>query len=289
MIKYVTVSVLALVLSAAMAARASTLTLRNGQQFQGNYLGGTQDEIQFQVNGQVKIFKTADVASIDFDSSAGVASNPAVAPTANPAPGANVASAAAAPMPNSPAVIGSNQAGLTQMVTVPQGSSVTVRMIDSVDSSVNKPGDVFHASLEDALVVGDVVVAKKDADVYGKLIQVQSAGRLTGKSELELQLTGIRAVNGTIQPIVSGDYQAAGKSRTGQSAEHGLGGAALGAIIGAVAGGGGGAAKGAVIGGAAGTGVTMVTKGEQVKVPSETLLQFQLSQPVTITLPKSSS
>lgn len=115
--------------------------------------------------------------------------------------GADVA--AAAPMPNSPAVIGSNQAGLTQVVTVPQGSSLTVRMIDSVDSSVNKPGDVFHASLEDALAVGDVVVAKKDAD--------RRCGRDRGDDGHQGRASEGAKRNATPIPALSAGYDHAAK------------------------------------------------------------------------------
>lgn len=236
-------------------AAAHVLRLKNGQVVQGTYLGGTKDQVQFLVNGEVRVYSTAEVASIQFTSTAA---------TAHPA-----------------------QAGsLTRMVTVPQGTKLLVRMIDSVDSSTNKVGDIFHASLEDDLRIGDVVVARKGADVYGKLVAVESAGRLTGKSELALELTGLRTVDGVVHPIVTGEYQEAGASRTGQTVKRAVGGAALGAVIGAIAGGGSGAAKGAGIGAAAGTGITLITRGEQVKVPSETLLEFQLAQPLTVTLPK---
>jgi hypothetical protein len=255
--RLVTLGLAVLLMAVAAAAQSSTLKLQDGRQFQGTYLGGTKDQIQFLINGEVKVFQTSEVSTIEF-----------AAP--------QVAEANA-------------DSGLNRSVTVPQGTSILVRMIDSVDSSVNKPGDIFHASLEDDLRIGDVVVARKGADIYGKLMQVKSAGRLTGKSELALELTGIRTLNGEIQPVVSGTYEEAGKSRTGQTAKRAVGGAVIGAVIGAIAGGGGGAAKGAGIGAAAGTGVTLITHGEQIKIPSETLLQFQLAQPFMITLPKASN
>lgn len=241
----------------AVAAQASTLRLKDGTVLQGTYLGGTKDQIQFMVNGEVKVYNTTDVASITF-----------------------VTTAQAADL--------AGAQGLTQAVTVPQGTPIVVRMIDSLDSSVNKPGDIFHASLENALKIGDVVVAQRGADVYGQLVSVKSAGRLAGKSELALKLNSIRTVNGTVQPIVTGEYEEAGKSRTKQTAKHAVIGAAIGAVIGGVTGGGGGAAKGAGIGAAAGTAVTVITHGEQIKVPSETLLQFQLAQPFLFTTAKQS-
>lgn len=279
MMKRLVAFALAAVFMAAVAAQASTLKLKDGRQFEGTYLGGTKDQVQFLINGQVRVFDTAQVYEIDFATpqpaaDAADSSAPATPPSTSPAP--------------QPAQYNSSSSGLTQTVTVPQGTSILIRMIDSVDSSTNKPGDIFHASLEDDLKIGDVVVAPKNADVYGKLIQVKSAGRATGKSELALELTGIRTVNGSIQPIVSGEYEEAGKSRTKQTVKHSIIGAAIGAAIGGIAGGGGGAAKGAGIGGAVGAGATMITHGEQIRIPSETLLSFQLAQPFMITVAKAS-
>lgn len=153
-------------------------------------------------------------------------------------------------------------------------------MIDSVDSSTNQIGDQFHASLESDLVVNGVVVAPKGADVYGKLEQVQSAGKIQGQSQLQLGLTGIR-INGTIVPIATGNYDVAGKSRGKQSAERIGGGAALGAIIGAIAGGGKGAAIGAGSGAGAGALTQILTKGS-IKVPVETVLTFKLDEPLRV-------
>ena len=277
---------LAAALTAAVAAQASTLKLKDGREFHGTYLGGTAQQVQFLINGQVRLFNTSQVYEIDF-----ATPEPPPATTQSPEPPAQPPATPEpqlAPQPSTQSAPPANYAGLTQTVTVPQGTSIMIRMIDSLDSSVNRPGDIFHASLTDDLKIGDVVVARKDADVYGKLIQVQSAGRATGKSELALELTGIRTVNGSIQPIVTGQYQEAGKSRTKQTVEHSIIGAAIGAVIGGVAGGGGGAAAGAGIGGAAGAGVTLITHGQQIKVPSETLLNFQLAQPFMITVAKAS-
>jgi hypothetical protein len=154
-------------------------------------------------------------------------------------------------------------------------------MIDSVDSEKNRVGDRFRASLEQDLTVGDTLVAPKGTDVYGRLAEAKEAGRVAGKSELRLELTDI-LINQQLQPIMSGDYAVAGKSRGKQSAERIGGGAALGAVIGAIAGGGKGAAIGAGVGAGAGTAVQVLTKGQQVRVPSETMLEFRIEQPFTV-------
>lgn len=172
----------------------------------------------------------------------------------------------------------------TNAITIPAGTSLLVRMIDSVDSSKNKVGDSFHGSLESALVVGDTVVARKGADVYGKLTNAKSAGKISGGAQLTLELTGVR-IHGNIVPIDSTTYDAVGKGRGKQSAGRIGGGAALGAIIGGIAGGGKGAAIGAGVGAGAGTTVQLVTHGDQIRIPSETLLEFKLEQAVTAPLP----
>jgi hypothetical protein len=154
-------------------------------------------------------------------------------------------------------------------------------MIDGVDSAKNHVGDAFHASLETDLTIGDTVVARKGTDIYGRLANAQKSGTFTGSSELQLELTRL-VIDGRDYPVVSSDYSLKGKGQGASTAKKVGGIAAAGAIIGAIAGGGKGAAIGAAAGGATGAGVQVLTKGQQVKVPSETLLEFRLQQPVTV-------
>src|SRR5437879_4063795 len=167
-------------------------------------------------------------------------------------------------------------------VTVPANTIVTVRTIDSIDSKTNQAGQVFKASLDAPIVADDRVIVPAGADAYIKLVSASSAGRMTGRSELGLELSGI-VFQGKTYNVVSSDVKQSGASRGKRTAETIGGGAALGALIGAVAGGGKGAAIGAAVGGGAGTGVQVFTKGQQVKIPSETRLDFTLQQPLEIT------
>jgi len=168
-------------------------------------------------------------------------------------------------------------------VTIPAGQSLLIRMIDGVDSSKNQVGDIFHASLETDLNIDGALIARKGADVYGRLAQAKEAGHFAGSSELQLELTRI-VIDGHDYPVVSGDYTLQGKGRGKNTAEKVGGGAALGALIGGLAGGGKGAAIGAGIGAGAGGTVQVLTRGQQVKVPSETVLEFRLQQSVTVTV-----
>lgn len=165
-----------------------------------------------------------------------------------------------------------------KMVTVPAGTSLLVRMVDTVDSSKNAVGSRFTATLETNLEVEGVVVAPAGTKVYGRLAQSKEAGRMAGKSELQLELTEI-VIRGTAYPVLSTDYKVSGKSSGSRSAKRILGGTGLGAIIGGIA---GNAGMGAAIGAAAGTTAALVQKGQKVNVPSETLLEFRLQQPASL-------
>lgn len=289
----------ALVVALALGgtAIADTLELRTGQIVQGKFIGGSSMNIRFQVNGQEQIFATKDVLNIGFDNTGDTssatpqpqaASAPPTAPATAPLPAAPVPQATpqASSVAAMPPVLQSPP--IARAITISAGTSVLVRMIDGIDSSQNKIGDPFHASLESALVVGDTVVAPKGADVYGKLTQAKEAGKISGGAQLTLELTGIR-IGGNVVPVDSTDYDVAGKGRGTQSAERIGGGAVLGTIIGAIAGGGKGAAIGAAAGAGAGTAVQVMTHGEQVRIPSETLLEFRLQQDVTARLPSPSN
>ena len=166
-------------------------------------------------------------------------------------------------------------------VTITAGTRISVRTIDAIDSTKNHVGDRFQASLEEPLLVDGNIVVAKGADVYGRLSESKKSGTFTGRSELQLELTGI-VLNGQTIPVVTGEYELTGKSRGASTAKRTVGGAAVGSIIGALAGGGKGAGIGAAVGAGAGAGSEVITKGDQVKIPSETLLEFTLQQEVAI-------
>jgi len=167
-------------------------------------------------------------------------------------------------------------------ITLPAGDPILVRMIDGVDSKHNVVGDVFKASLETDVAVNNVLVARRGSDAFVRLAYSKEARGLSGSSELQLELTRI-IIDGREFPVVSGEYSVKGKGRGGDTAKKVGGGAVVGAIIGGVAGGGAGAAIGAGVGGAAGAGAEIISRGHAVKVPSETLLEFRLDQPATVT------
>src|SRR5213594_503550 len=175
----------------------------------------------------------------------------------------------------------------TTVVTIPEGTSLSVRLIDAIDSDRNKTGDKLRASLESPILAEGRVIVPKDADVDGEILALNSAGHFAGRSELALALTTL-SFNGKTYEIETDQYKKEGASRGKRTAETVGGGAAVGALIGGLTGGGKGAAIGAGIGAGAGTGVQAVTKGQQIRLPSETVLEFRLNTPVTVE-PSSSS
>jgi len=166
-------------------------------------------------------------------------------------------------------------------ITVPAGTRILIRMIDSIDSSKQKTGYRFRASLEANLQAEDVVVAPRGNMVYGRLAQASSAGKMSGSSQLTLELTEI-VINGTAYPLLTSTYEIKGKGEGKKTAGKVVGGAGLGALIGGIAGGGKGAAIGVLAGALGGTALAASKKGEQLQIPSEFLLEFRLEQPVKI-------
>ena len=186
-----------------------------------------------------------------------------------PPPGATVAAAPAIPQPKD--------------VLIPANTTMSVLMIDGVDSSVNHTGEIFHASLDSPIVISNEVVVPKGADVYVRLASASQAGKLHGKSELTLELVKLE-FQGQSYSLESSSYAVTGASQNKSTAQKVGAGAVIGSIIGAVVGRGKGAAIGAAAGAGAGGIYQGSQKAKQVKVPSETRLDFLLDQPVTVTV-----
>jgi hypothetical protein len=253
---------------AALMARADSLELKNGSRINGKFIGGTESEITFKVGSFLQKYALADISSLKFDSemSASEASGGMSSPGGNEAP---------------------TDYGMQPRasVAIPPGTRISVRMIDGIDSTKNHVGDRFQASMAEPLIVDGNVVIDMGTDVYGRLAESKASGTFTGRSELQLELTGV-VVNGRTVPLVTGEYELSGKSRGASTAKRTIGGAAVGSIIGAIAGGGKGAAIGAGAGGGLGAGSEIITKGDQVKIPSETLIEFTLQQEVLVPRPR---
>jgi len=204
-----------------------------------------------------------------------VSEQPVVEHMSPPASAPAVASAAPvtpAPPPPPPA---------PKKVTIPSGTTLAVRLVDALDSESNQIGQTFKATLDSPLSVEGDVAIPAGYDVEGHIVDLKSAGKFAGQSLLVLQLDRI-AVGSKYYSIQTDQYRRQGSSRTKNTAAKVGTGAAIGAIIGGLAGGGKGAAIGAAAGGGLGGGVQAATKGQQIKLASETVLNFTLQGPLTV-------
>jgi hypothetical protein len=167
-------------------------------------------------------------------------------------------------------------------VTIPSNTVVTIRTIDTIDSTMNKSGQTFNASIDEPIIANSRVIVPKGSNATLKLVNANSAGKYKGTSELTVSLDSF-TYQGKTYMVSTTDVQEKGGSRGKRSAVVIGGGAVLGAIIGGIAGGGKGAAIGAAAGGGGGAAVQGLTKGQQIKIPAETRLDFTLHDSVSVT------
>ncbi|HZQ93730.1 MAG TPA: BON domain-containing protein [Candidatus Sulfotelmatobacter sp.] len=195
--------------------------------------------------------------------------NNSPAPAMNSAPAAPEHTSAPAPPP------------APRKLIIDQGTQLAIRLVDAIDSEKNQTGDTFHATLNAALTSDGQEALPAGVDIVGHLVSVKSAGKFKGQSEVVLQLDSVTSAGKTYN-LQTDQYTKTGSSRGKNTAMKVGGGAAIGSIIGAIAGGGKGAAIGAAAGAGVGGGVQAATKGQQIKLPSETVLNFTLQSPVTV-------
>lgn len=165
--------------------------------------------------------------------------------------------------------------------TIPEATTIEVRLIDAIDSSKAKEGDTFAASVSQDVLVRERVVVRKGADARVKLVDLNKSGKLRGKTELAVVLDSVTARGRSVQVVTGEVTRASGSQGKNTAVKTGVG-AGIGAAIGAIAGGGKGAAIGAGVGGAAGAGSQIFTKGQKVQIPSETMLRFTLTQEASL-------
>jgi hypothetical protein len=307
-----------LALFLATAVYADVITLKNGRVINGTYLGGSSRQIKVEIGDQIETFDVQEVARIEFGAPA-VSAPAQDRPTlrrASPPPDDNQPTlrrsspppdddrptlrrsdsdsasdsdrasdrrpapilrpdaepSVSSPPPPAPAVAS---------IQLPAGTNLVVRMIDGVDSEKNSVGQTFSASIDEPVTINGNIAIPRGADAVVKLVDSKDSGKFTGRAELTLSLQSIK-VNGQAVDINTQSLTRESDSRGQKTARNTAVGAVAGTIIGAIAGGGKGAAIGAGAGAGAGAGTQAVTKGEKVKIPSETRLTFVLDNPVTI-------
>ena len=232
------------------AFAADTVTLKDGRAISGTYLGGSAREVRIETVNRIESLSVVDIESIRFGL---------------PQRSGDLA------VPSAP----------TNALTLTAGTKLVVRMIDSVDSERNRVGQTFAASLDEPVLLNGEAVIPRGADVVIKLVDDKESGKLTGRTTMTLDLVSVK-VNGRMIDVNTQTVTEESSSRGARTAKMAGGGAALGTIIGAVAGGGKGAAIGLGAGAAAGAGAEILTKGQRVRIPSEARLAFVVETAVRL-------
>ena len=160
---------------------------------------------------------------------------------------------------------------VTEAQTIPSGTTVSVRLGQTISSDKARAGDSWAGTLSSDVVVDGRVVARRGDAVVGRVVDAKASGRLSGTALLALQLSSINGVHVTTSTV-----SRKGGTHKGRDAEAIGGTAAVGAIIGALAGGGKGAAIGAGAGAGAGTVGAAATGKKDIRIPVETILSFRV-------------
>ena len=166
-------------------------------------------------------------------------------------------------------------------VTLPTGSDIPIRITETLDSQTTQTGTPFSGVVTHEIDANGMVAIPTGASVSGTVIDAKDAAHFKGDSILSIQLTSIRR-HGSVIPVSTDSYTLQGKGRGKNSIEKVGGGAAIGAVLGGIFGGGEGAAIGAAAGGGGGAAYQGFTRGQQVQIPSETVIRFHLANPLTI-------
>jgi len=222
-----------------------------------------------------------DAGGLQEQAEAAPPQQPAPAPQPAPQPAPVQTEAAAPPLPPPP--LPEAPKPVVKQLTIDEGAIVEVRLTDELDSKTATSNQIFHGSLAYDLVANGVVAIPHDSPVEGRVTAVKDAAHFAGSASLSLELTEL-TVRGQRMSLTTETYTQSGAGRGKNTAEKVAGGGAFGAVIGALAGGGKGAAIGTLAGAATGAAAQGATRGQQVRIPSETLLDFRLQSPVTVTV-----
>ena len=166
-------------------------------------------------------------------------------------------------------------------VTLNKGMLVAIRTTEPLDSKKLKPGDYFQGTIAQSVYVGNVLAIPRGAQVTGRVVDVKKPGELKGGASIALQLTNLN-LGGNSYALASDIFDTSSPGKGGYTAANTVGATALGAAIGAIAGGGPGAAIGAVAGAGVGLGASAATPGPRSVVPPESVLTFHLASELTV-------
>ncbi len=288
----------------AAAQQQATVTLKDGSTFSGSVTSSSTDSISLQAaTGEARTYPMSQVASVQYGaapaqtaataqpSPAPAPASPEPAPVSEPLPAppaqtaAPVQAAAPPPEPAHTQAPAPPPEPVVVVRTIPVGTTISVRNNETIDSTTAQVGQTFSgvvvSSVHDA--EGRVVIPS-GASATLTVRSATDQGKAQGQSDLAVDVSSVR-IKGHQYRLDTSDVAEKGKQGVGtnkRTAKFTGGGAALGTIIGAIAGGGKGAAIGAAAGAGAGLATQTATRGKAIKIPAETVMNFQLQAPVTV-------
>jgi hypothetical protein len=169
----------------------------------------------------------------------------------------------------------------TKPITVPEGTVLHVVLDQPISSGTNRSGDEFDATITEPVVVDGKTVIPRDAHAKGQVVDAKSSGRLHSPARLEITLTAVEA-GGKWYDVNTSDTARTGKNHNKHNMIFIGGGAAGGALLGGLLGGGKGALIGSAVGAGGGTAAAAATGKQEITLPAESRLAFQLAKAVTI-------
>ncbi len=215
------------------------------KELRGTFVGREGDAMKFEVDGINMSFQAKDVKNISMDS-------------------------ASAPKKSQGKVAGKSHNSAAPVI-IPAGTTITVKLSDTLDSGRHAKGHKFGGVLEGSLVSNDVTVAAAGNKVYGLVIEAVKSRQVVGNAKLIIVITDIN-IGGQLTPVTTDGINALAQS-TGASSVRKVGGSA---VIGTLADGSHGARTGAKVG----LGVAILSRGNQAVIPARILLEFKLTQPL---------
>jgi hypothetical protein len=254
-----------LVLIGSVALHADQVRLRSGKVVQGIFIGADSRMVRVLLdNGSVTEVPISETTGVEF--AARKAEKPAAAkPVA---------------APREPAPRASATPSVKPAVTVPQGTTINVRLSQGIDVDSSHTGQTFKGVVDDPVMVNGSIVIPRGASATLQAANVAQSGNMKGSDKITLKLNAV-GFGGMMYEVSTAYVETKGKGEGKRTGRKIGGGAGLGAIVGGIAGGGEGAAIGAAVGGV--TGAAVAAGGEEhLKIPAETRLQFQLTSSVTI-------
>lgn len=281
---------MAAVVALALTGWADTLQMKDGRQINGTFLGATKSTIRFKEEGNTKIehFRISDVQALTFSGATAPAGQQGMMtiPPAGSQPSANPQTRSQPPSTTA------SETSAMNTITVPAGTRIVARMVDSVNSDINKVGDRFHCVLDEDLAVNGTTVAAKGSDCYGRLVQSSATpstsessstyGSESASKPLTLELTEID-INGQPRVITNSNVPQTQMEPQAEETAVPTNGALATAVLRSPTPAGGMQPTAGVASGAAGATQVMIN-GNRVFVPSDTVLEFHLQAPWVINL-----